>query len=93
MQISTDTSPDAAIKIAYDFARALRRGSAREQDLSDDLHEWISSRFRGSRLLRYMHAGFTAGYLGQNLPWVKDIDGPTRDGAPQPGAWPSRGLH
>jgi hypothetical protein len=74
MKIACDTSPEAAIKIAYDYARALRRSGAAEADLEADVFEMVETPHRDDPLLRYLRAGFIAGFRGVNLPWVKEID-------------------
>ena len=74
MQIAPNTSPEAAIKIAYDYARALRRSGAAEGDLAAEVAGLVETPHRDSPLLRYLRAGFIAGYRGVNLPWVKEID-------------------
>ena len=74
MQVARDTSPEAAIKIAYDYARSLRRSGAAESDLEAEVFELVETPHRDSALLRYLRAGFIAGYRGVNLPWVKEID-------------------
>jgi hypothetical protein len=74
MKIARDTSPEAAIKIAYDYARALRRSGAAEADLQAEVFELVETPHRENPLLRYLRAGFVAGYRGVNLPWVKEID-------------------
>ena len=74
MKIARDTSPEAAIKIAYDYARSLRRSGVASEDLEADVIELVETPHRDDPLLRYLRAGFIAGYRGVNLPWVKEID-------------------
>jgi hypothetical protein len=74
MQITPGTSPEAAIKIAYDFARGLRRSGAHDHELQQELFAFVDTPHRNSPLLRYLRAGFAAGYRGTALPWVREID-------------------
>jgi hypothetical protein len=74
MQIRPGTSAEAAIKIAYDFARGLRRSGARDHELEQELFAFVDTPHRNSPLLRYIRAGFAAGYRGTALPWVREID-------------------
>jgi hypothetical protein len=74
MRIAPDTSPEAAIKLAYDYARTMRRTGAADSDLEADVLELVETPYRESPVLRYLRAGFIAGYRGTSLPWVREID-------------------
>lgn len=74
MEIKTGTSPELAIKIAYDFARSLRAKGATEEQFRDQLEIWVEKQHATSPIIRYIRAGFAAGYTWQQLPWKRQID-------------------
>ena len=74
MNLQNDTSPELAIKIAYDFARKLRITGAAEARFTEHLEKWVNDPYRNSALLVYIRAGFTAGFKGDVLPWRRDIE-------------------
>ena len=76
MQINETTSPELAIKIAYDFGRNLRARGA-EPDVYDQLEsECVDQPYSGNPLLKYIRAGFKAGFNYEGLPWRRQIDAP-----------------
>jgi len=74
VEILKQTSPELAIKIAYDFARGLRIKGAQEDALSSLLDTWVNTPFEHNELLRYIKAGFIAGFRFESLPWKRQID-------------------
>ena len=78
MDIKPDTSPELAIKIAYDFAKTLRSKGATDRQIADQLDIWVEKPFRTSVQLIYARAGFTAGYHWEMLPWRREIEASER---------------
>jgi hypothetical protein len=74
MDIVAGTSKELAIKIAYDFARGLRIQGATEKDYAANMNVWLVERYSANPLMPYLSAGFSAGYFGNVLPWVREID-------------------
>ena len=74
VEILKGTSPELAIKIAYDFGRSLRLKGQDGDDLPELLEQWVLVPFGDSPLLRYIHAGFIAGHGLKPLPWKRQID-------------------
>ena len=74
VEILKETSPELAIKIAYDFAKGLRVKGAQDEGLSALLVEWVKQPFAESPLLPYIRAGFTAGFNSGALPWRRQIE-------------------
>jgi hypothetical protein len=74
MHIGAGTSPEVAIKTAFDFGRVLRDGGAEETDYAQQRLIWVDRRYTTHPMLPYIVAGFEAGFLGKPLPWVRQID-------------------
>lgn len=74
MEIDGNTSPELAIKIAYDSARRMRNGGADPDTLPNLLKEFVEDPYRTSTLLTYIRAGFCAGFRCEGLPWRRQID-------------------
>ena len=73
MHIAVGTSPEEAIKAAYDFAKVLRDGGMGEDDFSEQCTVWVDHRYTTNALLPYIRAGFEAGFFGKALPWVRQV--------------------
>src|SRR5438552_2825893 len=73
-EILKETSPELGIKIAYDFGRKLRIEGAEESTFGRLVCDYIEEPFAGMTLLRYIRAGFKAGFFYQPLPWRRRID-------------------
>lgn len=71
--LTSATTPAQAIKMAYDFASALRATGWPLQDLDYAREMWIGGEYAGSPLLAYLNAGFGAGYLGEPMPAAQDV--------------------
>lgn len=84
LDIGSDTSPELAIKIAYDFGRNLRTKGAEEEDFSKLLVECVQQPHGEGPLLPYIMAGFTAGFHYQSLPWRRQIEAQSGSDAPPP---------
>jgi hypothetical protein len=74
VQITNQTSPEDAIKIAYDFARSLRVQGASVVDLPLLLGKWVEEVYRHDPRLTYIRGGFVAGFHFAPLPWRRHID-------------------
>lgn len=74
LEILKNTSPEAAIKFAYDFARGLRLKEADAGTLNELLQRWVTIPFQDNPLQRYIKGGFIAGYTLGPLPWKQQID-------------------
>ena len=74
LEILKDTSPELAIKIAYDFARGLNIKGADDSELPHLLDAWVTKPYRENPLYPYLAAGFIAGFHGGPLPWKRQID-------------------
>ena len=74
MDIPKSCSPEAAIKLAYDFAKNLTASDVADAHLSEHLDMWVERPYRANPLLPYIRAGFSAGYQGKPLPWRRDIE-------------------
>lgn len=74
MDIQRDTSPELAIKIAYDFGRKLRTQANDGNEFSEVLASHVAGPFADHSLLPYVIAGFTAGYHFEALPWRRQIE-------------------
>lgn len=74
LEILKTTSPELAIKIAYDFGRSLRASEGDDLSLSVLLDKWVTTPFQDNPLQRYIKAGFTAGFNFEALPWKRQID-------------------
>src|SRR5205085_6136785 len=74
VEILKGTSPELAIKIAYDFGRGLRMKGGEEEDLPRLLETWVAAPFKDSPLLPYIRAGFVAGHGFKSLPWRRQIE-------------------
>jgi hypothetical protein len=74
VQVNSTTSPEQAIKIAYDFARNLRINGVAAADLPHLLANNVEKPYSACRLLIYLRAGFVAGFDGQALPWRREIE-------------------
>jgi hypothetical protein len=72
--IPPHTAPELAIKIAYDFARKHRMEGADESEYPALLQDNVERIFSDTTLLRYVRAGFRAGFFSQPLPWRRDIE-------------------
>ena len=82
MIIKEGTSPEMAIKLAYDFARGLRGKGAAESDFAEHLQGLVETPYADSPLLLYVRAGFTAGYFYEMLPWRRQIEAGDYAGQP-----------
>ena len=82
MIINEGTSPEMAIKLAYDFARSLRGTGVAESDFAEHLHRLVETSYADSPLLLYVRAGFTAGYFYKMLPWRRQIEAGDYAGQP-----------
>ncbi len=82
LEIHLGTSPELAIKVAYDFARKLRMEGASERDFDNLLTNWAGP-FDGTPLALYVRSGFTAGYHFLSLPWRRQIDDVPGGGTPK----------
>jgi hypothetical protein len=71
-EILKETSPELAIKVAYDFGRKLARQDV--LDVDDALADHVDPSFRGTSLYIYVRAGFISGLSGTALPWRRDIE-------------------
>ena len=74
VEILKNTSPELAIKIAYDFGRSLRMKEADGDGLPALLNKWVTVPFGESPLHKYIKAGFLAGFNFDSLPWKRRID-------------------
>jgi len=84
IDLTPTTTPDQAVHMAFEFATALRATGWPEQDIEYARGLWIGTEYRGSPLVAYLEAGFTAGYLGERTPHSREI--PANDVAlPHPG--------
>jgi hypothetical protein len=81
--IKDGTSPEMAIKLAYDFARGLRGTGVGEPDFAEKLKTLVETPYADSPLLLYLRAGFTAGYFHEMLPWRRQIEAGTTQGSPR----------
>jgi hypothetical protein len=73
-EILGETSPELAIKLAYDYGRDVRQGGAAADELARLLGQRIDLPFKDSPLLRYVRIGFSAGFEGEALPRRRHID-------------------
>ena len=73
LDIRPDTSPEVAIKQAYDFAWSLRINGANEHDFQILMAQW-TKRFGTSPLVPYIRGGFSAGFHFEPLPWKRAIE-------------------
>lgn len=71
--LTTATTPAQAIKMAYDFASALRATGWPPEDIGYARALWIGGEYAGSPLLAFLDAGFGAGYLGESMPAAQDV--------------------
>lgn len=71
--LTSVTSPAQAIKMAYDFASALRATGWPPEDIGYARALWIGGEYAASPLLAYLDAGFAAGYLGESMPAADDV--------------------
>lgn len=71
--LTTATTPAQAIKMAYEFAGALRATGWPPEDIGYARALWIGGEYTGNPLLTYLDAGFGAGYLGDPMPCAKDV--------------------
>ena len=74
VEILKNTSPELAIKIAYDFGRSLRMKEADASNLPALLNKWVTVPFEDNPLKKYIKAGFLAGFNFQPLPWKRQIE-------------------
>lgn len=74
MDISPTTSPELAIKIAYDYARNLRAQGAEQTVFPQLVTECVDGPYADSPLLKYIRAGFKAGFASNSLPWRRQIE-------------------
>lgn len=73
ISLTSATTPAQAIRMAYDFASALRATGWPPEDIGYARALWIGGEYAGSPLLAYLDAGFGAGYLGEALPVAQDV--------------------
>ena len=68
------TSPELAIKIAYDFGRNLRIEGAEVDELPELIAAHIDRPLADSVVRVYARAGFIAGFHFASLPWRREVD-------------------
>ena len=86
IKLTSATTSAQAIKMAYDFAGALRATGWPPADIGYARALWIGSEYAGSDHIAYLDAGFAAGYLGDPMPSAKDVSASERaleDGIPE----------
>ena len=71
--LTSATTADQAIKMAYEFASALRATGWPPEDIAYGRALWIGGEYAGNPLLAYLDAGFEAGYLGEPMPKARDV--------------------
>jgi hypothetical protein len=71
--LPANTSPDAAVRIAYAWGAALRAAGADMMELSTALAEYINVPHAASPLKRQLRIGFSAGYLGLEMPETERV--------------------
>jgi hypothetical protein len=72
--ILKETSPELAIKVAYDFGRKLRVDGTDDTHVDDLTAKYVDPDFFGLPLHLYVRAGFIAGVRCLALPWRRDIE-------------------
>src|SRR5258708_1514344 len=85
IKLSSATTPPQAIKMAYEFAGALRATGWPPEDIEYARALWIGAEYTGNALLACLDAGFSAGYLGDSIPAAKDVmaANPAMPGSPE----------
>lgn len=83
VEILKNTSPELAIKIAYDFGRSVRMKEADGDNLPTMLKQWVTVPFSDNPLHKYIKAGFLAGFNFEPLPWKRRIDDVENGDGPQ----------
>src|SRR4051812_5371750 len=81
-EILKETSPELAIKVAYDYGRKVARQDM--LDIDDAIAEHVDPAFRGTSLYIYIRAGFVAGLGSKALPWRRDIEAADTEGGASP---------
>jgi len=74
-----DSSPELAIKAAYDFGRALRIDGAELDELAALLTAHVDGPLADSAVRVYARAGFIAGFHFASLPWRREVDATRRE--------------
>lgn len=73
LRLNDQTTPAEALTLAYACGHACWAAGAKDMDFAVALSEWINVRYSQDRRIRFLRAGFTAGYFNYPQPDISRV--------------------